>query len=111
MNRFFIFVLTAALLGSGVTAAGSVHVIWAVNDGEKIERDDLHNSNKASNSAWDGHKVKIFGARNEIIAFQLIVETDDKGVAALSLVQPGGRPDGPARPHVLQRPPHSNLLR
>jgi len=88
MNRFFILVLVAALLGPGVTAAASVRVIWAVNDGEKIERDDLDNSNKAANSAWDGHKVKIFGARNEIIAFQLIVETDDKGVAALSVALP-----------------------
>src|SRR5947207_4627837 len=94
MNRFFILVLTAALLGSGVTATGSVRVIWAVNDGEKIERDDPHNSNKAANSAWDGHQVKVFGARNEIIAFQLIVETDDKGVAALSVALPELRQAG-----------------
>jgi hypothetical protein len=80
--------LAVVLLGSGVTAAASVRVIWAVNDGEKIERDDLNNSNKAANSAWDSHKVRIFGARNEIIAFQLIVETDDKGVAALSVALP-----------------------
>src|ERR1700741_859678 len=54
--------------------------IWAVNDGEKIERDDLNNPNKRANSAWDGRKVKIFGARNEIIAFQLIVEADQDGI-------------------------------
>jgi len=96
MNRFFILVLTAALLGSGVTAAASVRTIWAVNDGEKIERDDLNNSNKATNSAWDGHKVRIFGARNEITAFQLIIEADDKGVAALSVALPELRQtDGP----------------
>src|SRR5436190_7222398 len=94
MNRFFILVLTAALLGSGVTATGSVRVIWAVNDGEKIERDDLHNSNKTANSAWDGHRVRIFGARNEIIAFQLIVETDDKGIATLSVSLPELRQTG-----------------
>ena len=94
MNRFFILVLAVLLLGSGVTAAGSVRALWAVNDGEKIERHDLHNSNKASNSAWDGHKVKIFGARNEIIAFQLIVETDDKGVGALSVALPELRQTG-----------------
>jgi len=50
-------------------ALASVQAVWAVNDGEKIERDDLNNSNKSSNSAWDGRKVKVFGARNEIIAF------------------------------------------
>src|SRR5690349_21591618 len=84
MKRLFIFVL-AVLLGANVTAAGAVRAIWAVTDGEKVERDDLQNANKASNSAWDGHKVKIFGARNEIIAFQLIVETDEKGLGALSV--------------------------
>ena len=58
----------------------AVRSVWAVNDGEKIERDDLNNPNKSTNSAWDGHKIKIFGARNEIIAFQLIVEADNKGI-------------------------------
>src|SRR4030095_1345696 len=53
--------------------AAAVRAIWAVNDGEKIERDDLNNPNKSANSAWDGKKIKIFGAHNEIVAFQLIV--------------------------------------
>jgi hypothetical protein len=66
----------------------SIRHIWAVNDGEKIERDDLNNPNKQTNSAWDGSKVKIFGARNEIIAFQLIIETDKDGVERLSVTFP-----------------------
>jgi len=77
-------------------ASGSVRHIWACNDGEKIERDDLNNPNKQTNSAWDGSKVKIFGARNEIIAFQLIIEADKGGVNRLSvslpqLVHKGGK--------------------
>ncbi len=73
----------------------SVRTIWAVNDGEKVERDDLNNPNKRANSAWDGQRVKIFGARNEIIAFQLIIEADQSGiehltVALTQLVQKGG---------------------
>src|ERR1041384_6822750 len=76
-------------------ALGSVRTIWAVNDGEKVERDDLNNPNKHENSAWDGQRVKIFGARNEIIAFQLIVEADQNGIERLKvalpqLVQKGG---------------------
>ena len=76
-------------------AQGSVRTIWAVNDGEKVERDDLNNSNKRANSAWDGQKVTIFGGRNEIIAFQLIVEADQSGIDRLTvtlpqLVQQGG---------------------
>ena len=62
----------------------SVKSVWAVNDGEKVERDDLNNSNKQSNSSWDGQKIKIFGARNEVIAFQLIVEAGSDGIKKLS---------------------------
>ena len=88
LNRFFIFVCLVAFGISGVSASASVREIWAVNDGEKIERDDLNNQNKSGNSTWDNHRIKIFGARNEIIAFQLIVETDKNGLKALSVALP-----------------------
>ena len=88
LNRFFIFVCLVAFGISGVSASASVREIWAVNDGEKIERDDLNNQNKSGNSTWDNHRIKIFGARNEIIAFQLIVEADKDGLTALSVALP-----------------------
>lgn len=71
-----------------IKASASVQNIWAVNDGEKVERDDLENPNKSSNSTWDGHKIKIFGARNEIIAFQLIVQADQAGIRQLTVALP-----------------------
>src|SRR5215217_244875 len=84
------------LLLFAASTEASVRTVWAVSDGEKVERDDLNNSNKQTNSAWDGHKVKIFGARNEIIAFQLIIEADQDGinrvaVALPQLLQKGGK--------------------
>src|ERR1051325_11721553 len=95
--RALSFVLGTLLLVllSASFARGAVRTIWAVNDGEKVERDDLNNPNKHENSAWDGQRVKIFGARNEIIAFQLIVEADQNGIERLKvalpqLVQQGG---------------------
>ncbi|MEO8436373.1 MAG: glycoside hydrolase domain-containing protein [Pyrinomonadaceae bacterium] len=93
----------AALLGItyllfAVTGSASVRRIWAVNDGEKVERDDLNNPNKNTNSAWDGHKIKIFGARNEIIAFQLIVEAGQDGINHLTVALPElGQQGGGAR--------------
>jgi len=72
----------------GPAALSSVRTVWAVNDGEKVERADLNNPNKSENSAWDGHKVKIFGARNEIIAFQLMIESDFLGIDRLSVALP-----------------------
>src|SRR5262245_17174908 len=59
--------------------------IWAVSDGEKIERDDINSPLKRANSLWNGRVVRLFGARNEIIAFQLIVEAGARGVEALSV--------------------------
>src|SRR5215813_14848499 len=64
--------------------------IWAVSDGEKIERDDLNSPLKRANSVWaastpNGRRIKLFGARNEIIAFQLIVEAKERGIDSLSV--------------------------
>src|SRR6185369_3015221 len=86
--RCFTAVLVVFHVLCSQTAFGSVQTIWAVNDGEKIEKDDLNNPNKSANSAWDGRKVKIFGARNEIIAFQLIVEADQAGINRLTVTLP-----------------------
>src|SRR5258706_13298213 len=77
-----------------VNASASVRYVWAVNDGEKIERDDLDNPNKNSNSAWDGRRIRIFGARNEIIAFQLMVEAGSDGIKQLSVSLPELRQQG-----------------
>jgi len=67
------------------TLPSGIGAIWAVNDSEKIDKDDLQNPQKVSNSVWDGHRVMIFGARNEIIAFQLIIEANARGINKLSV--------------------------
>ncbi|OPH57133.1 hypothetical protein BC351_25010 [Paenibacillus ferrarius] len=54
--------------------------IWAVNDGEKIHREDLTNPNRHSNSVWNDQVVQIFGARNEVVALQLIVQTSEYAI-------------------------------
>ena len=79
-----------------------------------------NNPNKRANSAWDGRRVKIFGARNEIIAFQLVIEADPSGIDRLTvtlpqLIQKGGK----ARITTWRRlwirqitpPPYSNIFR
>jgi Glycoside hydrolase 123, catalytic domain len=87
-----------------IAASASVLTIWAVNDGEKVERDDLNNPNKSANSAWDGHKIKIFGARNEIIAFQLIVQAGHDGIKQLTVALPEFHQQG-GRARITYAPP------
>lgn len=87
-SRWCALVLLFSFFLSGTRVDASVSAIWAVNDGEKVDRDDLNNPNKSGNSSWDGHKIKIFGARNEVIAFQLIVEAGSDGIQSLSVTFP-----------------------
>ena len=42
--------------------AQTARAIWAVNDGEKIERDETNSPHKRGNSVWDGKRIRIFGA-------------------------------------------------
>ena len=75
------------LLLTGDAEAG-VRRIWAVNDGEKIERDARDHPQSRRNSTWDGRVIRVFGARNEIIALQVIVEADGNGVRELTVRLP-----------------------
>jgi hypothetical protein len=80
--------LVAAMWLLPTGASASAKRVWAVNDGEKVERDDLDNASARGNSAWDGRVIRIFGARNEVIAFQVVVEADAGGIGRLSVALP-----------------------
>ena len=60
-----------------------VAAVWAVHDGEKVERDDLAHPARGGNTAWRDGVVRLFGGRNEIVAFQIVVESDAAGVEDL----------------------------
>ena len=79
-----------AALGWGAPAAPAetgLRQVWAVDDGEKIRRDDVTSSLKPgpNNSVWDGTRVRLLGARNEVVAFQLILEADVSGAQSVNV--------------------------
>ncbi len=90
IDKSAITLLAAAMLSAHALAqsASPVAAVWAVNDGEKVARDDLANPNKGGNSAWDGMHIRLFGARNEVLAFQVIVESGANGIQQLNLSLP-----------------------
>ena len=88
MRSARVSVMVLATLVGAAHAEGGVRRVWAVHDGEKVERDAADHPASRGNAVWDGRTVRIFGARNEIVAFQVIVEADDKGVEALSVRLP-----------------------
>lgn len=61
--------------------------VWAVDESEKIKKDDISNplATDPSNSAWDGKKVSLFGGKNEIIAFQLILQAGASGASKIDV--------------------------
>src|SRR5437016_1246324 len=69
--------LISLLLGSPPVFASGITAIWA-NDGEdKVTRDERRASQNLAgvlNSVWDGTRIKIFGAKNEVISFNLVLE-------------------------------------
>jgi hypothetical protein len=83
----------AMMLGVLATAGGVMGAvppsdrprIWAVNDGEKVEKVDLSHHARGGNSVWDGSRIRLFGARNEIISFQVIVEAGADEIRKLAV--------------------------
>ncbi|MHB9029961.1 MAG: glycoside hydrolase domain-containing protein [Candidatus Latescibacterota bacterium] len=94
MKRNILLLLAVCLIAIAFSASdvsAEIDSVWAVNDGEKLERYDLKSPNKNRNSVWDGKTIRLFGARNEIIAFQVIVESGREGLQGLTLSLPGLR--------------------
>src|SRR2546428_8765346 len=75
--------LALAVVAAGLMPAGPARTtgsatpsglaVWAVGDSDKIGRDDARSPLQRRNGVWDGHGIHIFGARNEVVAFQIIL--------------------------------------
>ena len=62
------------------------HLLYRIKgSSEPFERDAREHTARSSNAVWDGHRVRVFGARNEVVAFQLIVEADASGIDQLAV--------------------------
>ena len=88
----------ALIFASPISALGQSHLssVWAVDDGEKVRQNDLSYwaKSSAANEVWNGSSIGLFGAKNEIVAFQVILESantsvDNVTVALDSLVNGG----------------------
>ncbi len=82
------------LLAAATPVRAGVATVWAVGDGEKVAPDAAKNPLAAGNAGWDGHAVRLFGARNEVLAFQVIVQADATGIGALGASLPELRLSG-----------------
>jgi hypothetical protein len=76
--------------------------LWANDGGDKVTQDELriakntqNLTGKTINRTWDGNKISVFGARNEVVSFNLTLEAasqraTDVSVEFNTLTGPGG---------------------
>ncbi|NIM93165.1 MAG: DUF4091 domain-containing protein [Anaerolineales bacterium] len=83
-ESFKIFPLNASpriAVGTGIAR------VWAVDDGEKVKQGDLNHPQASgeNNVVWDGERIRIYGARNEVVAFQLILQAGSSGSEGVNI--------------------------
>lgn len=97
VGAFFVFAV-ALCLGPIGAEADELTAVWANNGQDKVARGELRgtaDSLAVRNSVWDGTSIFVFGARNEVVAFNLILEAGAGPAAGVSvefalLTGPGG---------------------
>jgi len=91
MNRskiIFIGILSLIVLSGSLRTNAGIKRVWAVDDGEKIRREDINSplASDVNNSVWKNKTANLFGAKNEIIEFQLILEAESEGACWVMIV-------------------------
>jgi hypothetical protein len=73
--------------GKGRNENSGLTRVWAIDDGEKIRRDDISNAlaTDPNNAVWKNNSINIFGGKNEIVAFQLIIEAGNMGASNVNV--------------------------
>jgi hypothetical protein len=83
---------------SPTSGTSKISAVWANDGGDKVTQGELRASTSASavrNSLWNGTTISLFGAKNEVIDFNLILEAASTSAANVSvtlsnLTGPGG---------------------
>ena len=73
-----------------LTAAGPVTAVWANTGEDKVTRDELRTltgHRPVLNRSWDGRTVRLFGAKNEVVAFNVVLEAGSNRAAKQVSVQ------------------------
>ena len=71
------------------TLFSQIKAVWALGDGEKVFREDLQHPSKNGNFIWDGKTIHLKGLYNEVLAFQVIIETGSDGAGPVEVAVDG----------------------
>lgn len=73
-------------LCTGEAAAGAV--IWANDGGDKVVQEDARATCDpfgVHNSVWDGAKISVFGAKDEVVNFNLVIEASQRDLTGVTV--------------------------
>ncbi len=90
--------ITFNQVSAAAPALSGLSAVWANTGEDKITQDELRatkNPHAVTNSAWDGKTIQLFGAQNEMLGFNIILEAANQtannvSVDFVSLVGPAG---------------------
>ncbi len=70
-----------------VPTGSNISAVWANEGGDKVVQEDLRASNNlnVTNSVWNGNTISIFGAKNEVVNFNVILEAKNTQAANVSV--------------------------
>ena len=91
LNRFWKLCISCMLSGIFLLPAvgfAQIKRVWALDDGEKIKKEDITNplATDKNNTVWKKNSINIFGGKNEIVAFQLMIQADALGAKDVNVV-------------------------
>ena len=79
--RAMLLVFGTCVYVLSATNASRITAVWANEGGDKVTQDELRATNhtenltgKVINRTWDGHTIRLYGAHNEVISFNLVLE-------------------------------------
>jgi hypothetical protein len=78
----------AVALAVRAAAAAPPATVWAIDDGERIGRDAVGSAlaRGADNPVWrPGQPIRLFALRDEVVAFQIVVEADAAPLAGVTV--------------------------
>src|SRR3954468_2142873 len=80
------------LLESRSAFASNISAVWANDGGDKVTQDELRATRgtenltgKVHNRSWDGRTIILYGAQNEVISFNLVLEAANNAASNVSI--------------------------
>lgn len=91
-------IISTAYRRDSKSSVSATFQVWANNGEDKVTQDEQRaTADPASvlNSLWDGEKITIFGARNEVVSFNMVIEASIQNASNVKisfnrLTGPGG---------------------